>query len=787
VRAIVRSRRLPAALAATTLAGLGASSPAVSSAQVMRAAAASHVTPMRPAAPYPFVRPQLPAGQRYACPAPTRAGQMTCMSIVQTMPRPAGQAGAAAFRGYGPSDLRKAYGLMTAAARRGRGVTVAIVDGFNDPRAAVDLAHYRRLFHLPPCGVASGCLRIVNENGGSRLPIPDRDWATEESLDLDMVSAICPRCHILLVEAKFPDVVDLGIAVDTAVRMGARYVSNSYGGPEIGGQDAFSQYFNHPGAAIGFAAGDFGYALGFPADLPYVTAVGGTSLKRTSGGRGFTESVWGSATGPYGTGSGCSAIEPKPSWQRVDATEPAGCLNRTMNDVAAVADPQTGVAVIDTYLRPGRMILGGTSVSAPIVTSVYALAGRPTPATYPAEYPYLHASHLFPVTSGVNGQCEPNRQYLCSGEPGYDAPTGLGTPDGIAAFTDHGRHRVTLIDPGTADAAPGQSITLRIKGLDTRTVSALHYRATGLPAGLSIHSMPHSADATITGTLPAAPATFHVTVTARDGTATGRTHFMIVTVPSLTTPTATPGQISKLTRAHFGVRCMDDSGGGVGTIVRIQACDSSGGQQWLYASDGRPDAAGALTIGGLCLTMSSVLNKGVLATCDGSNRQQWQFLDNSQFGNLATGKCLAGGGSGSAVTVNYCTAASIWQLPQVQIASGAGQLCMTSSGTLRTAVTVTSCANSSGQQWTPTLYDDFIAPSGLCLTPEGTLTGSSVVIATCHYGFRRVAQQWMPLRGGQLMNIAALRCLADPGAGGSGTALTLQDCYGEPGEVWGVN
>ena len=786
MRAIVRSWHLVAVLAATTLAGFVASSPAVVSAQVIRSATAATDPRGGPAVTDPFARPQLPAGQSYVCPAPTRPGLMTCMSIIQTAPSPAGTAGAAALRGYGPSDLRKAYGLTAAAARNGRGTTVAIVDALSDPKAAADLARYRRMFHIPPCTVASGCLRIVNEHGGSHLPSADIGWATEESLDLDMVSAICPRCHILLVEASFPDVSDLGTAVDTAVRMGARYVSNSWGGPELVGLHSFDHFFNHPGAAIGFAAGDFGYGAGYPADLPYVTSIGGTSLKRASGRRGFAESVWGSATGSEGTASGCSAIEPKPSWQRIDATQPTGCLNRTMNDVAAVADPNTGVAIIDTYGRRGRIVVGGTSASTPIVTSVYALAGRPTRSTYPAEYPYLHSAHLFPVTTGANGQCEQDRQYLCTGERGYDGPTGLGTPDGIGAFTDHGRHRVTLVDPGTVDAAPSRSISLHITGLDLRKVSALRYSATGLPPGLSIHVVPHSTDATITGTLPGTPGTFHVTVTAHDGPADGTTRFMIVSIPSLTTAAATPGQVSAV-GTQAGVRCLDDSGGGTGTIVRIQSCDSSGSQQWVYSSDGRPDDAGTLTIGGLCLEQSSRLRKGVLAACDGSARQRWQYLSNDELRNLATGRCLRGRGPGSAVTSRICGIATIWQLPPVQIASAAGQLCLTTSGILRTVATVADCANSSAQKWTWTVFHDLVSNSGLCLTAEGTLTGSAVEVTTCHIGIHGVPQLWLPFQGGQLVNVAARRCLADPGAGGPGTALVLQDCYGEQGEVWGLN
>jgi len=100
--------------------------------------------------------------------------------------------------------------------------------------------------------------------------------------------------------------------------------------------------------------------------------------------------------------------------------------------VSAVADPNTGVAVYDTYQSNGWQVYGGTSASAPIVAATYALAGTPLSGTYPASYPYAHPSALYDVTSGSNGTCSP--LYLCTARAGYDGPTGLGTPNGITAF-----------------------------------------------------------------------------------------------------------------------------------------------------------------------------------------------------------------------------------------------------------------------------------------------------------------------------------------------------------------
>jgi subtilase family serine protease len=221
---------------------------------------------------------------------------------------------------------------------------------------------------------------------------------------------------------------DLGTAVNQAVSLGAKYISNSYGGSEDSSDtSADNSYFNHPGVAITVSAGDSAYGTEYPASSQYVTAVGGTSLTKDSSSRGWSESVW-STSSTEGTGSGCSAYEPKPSWQT-----DTGCSNRTVADVSAVADPATGVAVYDSYQAGGWQVYGGTSASSPIIAGVYADAGTPGSSDYPAQYPYQHTSALNDVTTGSNGTCDP--AYLCTAEVGYDGPTGLGTPNGLTAFT----------------------------------------------------------------------------------------------------------------------------------------------------------------------------------------------------------------------------------------------------------------------------------------------------------------------------------------------------------------
>ncbi|AEW97774.1 MULTISPECIES: S53 family peptidase [Streptomycetaceae] len=385
----------------------------------------------------------------FGCAHPAAAGHLRCFGKLRAHRTPAGRlapmtTGSPTTVGFVPSDLHAAYHLDGTS---GGGRTVAIVDAQDDPNAESDLAAYRGAYGLPACTTANGCFRKTNQNGqASPLPAGDYGWAEEISLDLDMVSAVCPDCHILLVEANSATTDDLSAAEDTAAATpGVVAVSNSWGGAEDTTITAADSHFNHPGVAVTASSGDSGYGVSWPASSPYVTAVGGTSLTKASNARGWSESAWGSASGGNGAGSGCSAYEPKPAWQH-----DTGCAKRTVADVSAVADPATGVAVHDTYNSCGTsswcdvllslglaqgadgwVEVGGTSASSPIIASVYALAGN-TASVNAGSYPYAHTSALNDVTSGANGSC--GGGYLCTAGPGYDGPTGLGTPNGTGAF-----------------------------------------------------------------------------------------------------------------------------------------------------------------------------------------------------------------------------------------------------------------------------------------------------------------------------------------------------------------
>jgi len=340
--------------------------------------------------------------------------------------------------GLGPSQIQSAYKL---AGLNASGRTVAIVDAFNDPKAASDLATFRKAYGLPACTTANGCFKQVNQNGAtSPLPSGDYGWAEEESLDVDAVSSACPTCHILLVEASSASTAALSKAENSAAKAaGVVAISNSYGGSEASSETSSDGSYNHPGLAITVSSGDDGFGVEYPAASQFVTAVGGTTLTQASNTRGWTESAW------SGAGSGCSSFEPKPSWQH-----DTGCAKRTVADVSADADPNSGLGVYDTYNNCGSSSscdilieegvaegldgwaqVGGTSLSSPLIASVYALAGNTAAITY-GSFPYSHTTSLFDVTSGSNGSCSPS--YLCTAGTGYDGPTGLGTPNGTGAF-----------------------------------------------------------------------------------------------------------------------------------------------------------------------------------------------------------------------------------------------------------------------------------------------------------------------------------------------------------------
>ncbi len=331
--------------------------------------------------------------------------------------------------GLGPVELHNAYVGQTTASRR---QIIAIVDAYDHPNILSDLNTYSATFGIPGLPGCSGsivsssipCFQKINQQGGTKYPSLNAGWALEIALDVETAHAMCQNCSILLVEASSNSYANLMSAVDRAIASGAGVVSNSYGSSEFSGETAYDAHFNKPGVAITFSSGDAGYGAEFPASSQYVTAVGGTTLFLN------TDKTYGGEAAWSGAGSGCSAYESKPSWQF-----DAGCVRRTVADVSAVADPNTGAAVYDSVRYQGIrgwFKVGGTSLSSPVVAGMYALAGGVPSASFGNALPYASAPNLHDIISGSNGSC--GGSYLCTAVLGYDGPTGFGTPNGIGAF-----------------------------------------------------------------------------------------------------------------------------------------------------------------------------------------------------------------------------------------------------------------------------------------------------------------------------------------------------------------
>ncbi len=401
--------------------------------------------------------------------------------------------------GLTPPDLATAYDYSPSAT--GSTQTVAVVDAYNDPNISTDLTAFDTQYGLT-CG---HCLSVVGQTGSSTGLPPDdtTGWSVEESLDVEAVHAVCQVCRILLVEADSSANSDLAAAVNEAVTLGATEVSNSYGGPESSAEEAA---YNHPGVVITASAGDDGYfdydllggtygevnAPNTPASFPSVVAVGGTSLYLGQTAARQSETVW-NDNGPKdyyqsivgqrlgASGGGCSTLFPAEGWQtKLSLWSSTGCgTKRLVSDVAADADPLTGLDINDTYnwcsgqtpcnFTSGWQTVGGTSLSSPIVASMYALAGGSHGVANPGLSLYGHVGNTswYDVTGGGNGYCDgegaaacgdPNiytngaldcdysadgstqssGDRACDAQVGYDGPSGLGTPNGLLGFAPTG-------------------------------------------------------------------------------------------------------------------------------------------------------------------------------------------------------------------------------------------------------------------------------------------------------------------------------------------------------------
>ena len=438
---------------------------------------------------------------------PKVPGHVSCLSVHEAVPMATRHSGAvtravAALTAYGPQDLASAYRVPSSNST----ATVAIVDAFDAPTVEADLAAYRMQFGLPACTSDNKCFQKVNQAGeAAPLPIADDGWAQETTLDVEMVSAICPTCHILLVEATddLLSTPNLEIAVSTAVAMHARYVSMSWGTDETAAQRGLDRtYLSAAGVTYVAASGDADYGTSWPAASSNVVSVGGTTLERSGSARGWTESVWGYTDGT-GTGSGCSTQEPKPAYQQQIPT--ALCARRAINDVSVVGDPDTGVAV---YQGGSWWQYGGTSAGAPIIAAMYAIAGGAT-STPPPSYPYAHRGSFNDITGNANGYCG---NALCTAGRGWDGPSGIGSPIGIAGFA--AIYSIVVHNPGTVTGYTGSPVSLNVRASDSGHL-VVTFSATGLPTGATVRS-----DGLIVGA-PKMAGRYVVTVTGHDARGSG--------------------------------------------------------------------------------------------------------------------------------------------------------------------------------------------------------------------------------------------------------------------------
>ena len=355
------------------------------------------------------------SGTQVQTTAACSGGRLQCLALIAT--NPARYESLAGPSGYKPADLQSAYNIKVSL---GTTATIAVVDAYNYSAAESDLAKYRAQFGLPACTTANGCFKRINQNGQTS-PLPGNapagdDWTVEAALDLDMASAACPSCKLILVEAD-DDLGDgLYFGNDAAAAAGANVVSNSWGGSEDGSEPSYETHFDHAGVGYFASSGDSGYnrVPQYPSTSAHVTAVGGTTLNRSkTNTRGWAEKAW------RDSGSSCSSSIAKPSYQPAVSN----CSKRMASDVSAVADPATGVAVYNAA-NGGWIVVGGTSASSPLVAGMYALYGLSSAGP---SFAYGHTAEFRDVKSGRNGSCS---GALCRSTTGWDGPTGIGTPNG---------------------------------------------------------------------------------------------------------------------------------------------------------------------------------------------------------------------------------------------------------------------------------------------------------------------------------------------------------------------
>jgi hypothetical protein len=675
-------RRVGRAAAAAALLGMSLAGPglALPSAQ---AASNRAALPSAPAG----AGSTLAAGTGYACPVSVTPGVAGCSALVSTTrpaaPRLGAAAAAAAPAGYSPANLQAAYGLQ--ANTEGMRQTVAVVVPFDDPTAAADLSIYRAQYGLTPCTTANGCFTKVDLAGA---PTNNAGWAAEAQIDMDVVSAVCPNCHILLAEATASDMPDLGAAVQAAVAGGAHVVDFTPATPEFSGETSDDAYFDQPGVAVVTAAGDSGYGVSYPAASPYVTAVGGTVLTASSGvARGWTETAW------PGTGSGCSAYEPQPSWQ---ASLGTGCTGRMDNDVSAVAassSSATPVAYYDSFDADGWSEAGGTAVASSVIAGVYALAGTPAAGSNPASYPYSFPGLLNDVTSGSNGTC--SVASWCTAGTKYDGPTGEGTPGAVVPFTATGKLSGAIYN-GSADMCMDNANNSTTNGNKVQIWGCLGDAAQQWTVEAS--GKIETGNGMCLGVDGGSGAAAGAKVWSWN-CASGGAKWL-------------PDYPQRLTDGTLCAGLNNSGSGGAGTQLWVNTCDTDAAQQWTLpypvpTSTGeiQPQGSSAVCIGQVT---SSPTLAAALFGCNAGSNQTWTVEANGTV-QAASGDCLDVHDAGTA--------------------NG-------------TEVDYAGCNSDAAQQWRINADGSLHNPeSGKCIEPSGgsDTSGTTLVLETCTY---TAIQEW---------------------------------------------
>lgn len=412
--------------------------------------------------------PHLQPVRATPCPDDPAPGIATCMSLIHPLSDRAAQAaawhpGTTKSGSYTPADLASLYRISPAASSR---ATIGVVVSGSDPNTAAQLAFYRSFFGLPPCTEASGCFREVGQDGSSRLPATDSHWVAETALDVQAVSAICATCRILLVSANSARASDLGAAAHTAARLGATYLSLSYGSPPSLDDSRINLAdYNVPGVTYVAATGDHGYGTPpFPASASNVIAVGGTSAKLVSG-------TWRQTAWP-GSGSGCAtSLLGGVTGALLDLLSGKVCSRgRPVSDISALGDDQTGMMF---YQGGTWWNGGGTSLATPIIASLFALAGNHMDPQVIYDNAAADPASFVDITSGSNGSCG---NVLCNAGAGWDGPTGIGTPAGLAGLSASGTVAAPLAQLSSASSLAGhgrRAVRLRYRLFDAGTGSPI--------------------------------------------------------------------------------------------------------------------------------------------------------------------------------------------------------------------------------------------------------------------------------------------------------------------------